>query len=92
MSAHGRDLDLHVGVQGQLHQRVMQSLIVCHIEDADVGVQPRETPQMAPGPFPLQALGEFFFVGLELGGFFGRHIGREFDGHAYVEKHVVCSL
>ncbi len=38
--AQGGDLDLHIGVERQLQQGIVQRLGIGHVEDADVGVEP----------------------------------------------------
>ncbi|MNT78186.1 hypothetical protein D3C72_2173980 [compost metagenome] len=70
----------------------MQCLDAGHIEHAVVGVVPGNAPQVAPGAFALQALGQFLFVGLEPGGLGRVHVDRQFHGHLHVEQHAGISF
>src|SRR5690606_13728631 len=56
VSAQGRHLDLHEGVEGQRLQQLVQLVDAVDIEDADVGVLAGDAPDVAPFAAVLQLL------------------------------------
>src|SRR5690606_32268601 len=57
VATQGRNRDVHVGEQRQIADQVLQFCVVCHIENAHVGVAAGHPPQMTPLALTLQVLG-----------------------------------
>ena len=65
----------------------MEFLVIGHVKDADVGVQPGDAPDVQPFSFALKLLGVGFLTGFDrIGLGFGQR-RRDIDGHFNFEQH-----
>ena len=87
MTAERRDLNVHERKEGQTAKDVVQLLRAGHVEDADVRVPTRHTPQVTPDTAALQVLCAGTFRLLERLGLLGGKVVRNTHIHFDLKQH-----